>query len=70
MSATDLRRLAVPIDVNHASRDELQSLPGIGPVLSERIVAGRPYESADDLDRVRGIGPATIERLRARLLVR
>jgi competence protein ComEA len=67
MSTDDLRRLAVPIDVNHASIDELRSLPRIGPVLAQRIVDGRPYDSADDLQRVRGIGPKTIANLRARL---
>jgi len=69
MVTADLRALAVPIDVNHAPIDELRSLPGIGPVLAERIVAGRPYEGADDLDRVRGIGPKTLARLRPRLRV-
>lgn len=68
MATLDLRRLAVPIDVNHAPIDELRSLPGIGPVLAERIVAGRPFADADDLDRVRGIGPKTIARLKPRLL--
>jgi predicted flap endonuclease-1-like 5' DNA nuclease len=70
MSAIDLRRLAVAIDVNHAPIDELRSLPGIGPVLAERIVAGRPFADADDLDRVRGIGRKTIEKLRPRLRLR
>ena len=69
MVTADLRALSVPIDVNHAPIDELRSLPGIGPVLAERIVAGRPYERADDLDRVRGIGPKTLARLRPRLRV-
>jgi competence protein ComEA len=69
MSTADLRTLAVPIDVNHAPLEELRSLPGIGPTLAERVVAGRPYASADDLDRVRGIGPKTIARLRSRLRI-
>ncbi|HET6583316.1 MAG TPA: helix-hairpin-helix domain-containing protein [Nannocystaceae bacterium] len=69
MTTLDLRRLAVPIAINHASIDELRSLPGIGPVLAQRIVAGRPFADAGDLDRVRGIGPKTIARLRARLLL-
>lgn len=67
MSTNDLRALAVPIDVNRASVDELRSLPRIGPVLAQRIVDGRPYASPDDLERVRGIGPKTIANLRARL---
>jgi competence protein ComEA len=56
-----------PLDVNTASLAELQSLPGIGPVLSERIVqarAQRPFTKADDLRRVPGIGPKTLEKIR------
>jgi len=58
---------ALPIDLNRADAAELQSLPGIGPALAERIVAERKeqmFTSADDLVRVRGIGAATIARLR------
>jgi competence protein ComEA len=59
--------LRPPLDVNRATVEELQSLPGIGPALAERIVAAREEQmfiSLDDLVRVRGIGEATIERLR------
>lgn len=60
-----------PIDVNRAGPDELQSLPGVGPVLADRIVADRAragrYRKPEDLLRVRGIGPALLERLRPRI---
>lgn len=50
------------LDLNTATAAELDSLPGIGPVLAERIVAYRtaegPFQSADELDAVPGIGPA------------
>lgn len=52
------------VRLNGASVPELEALPGIGPALAARIVAGRPYLAVDDLDRVRGIGPARIRALR------
>lgn len=55
------------IDVNRASPDELTRLPGVGPVLAERIVASReadgPFHSPEDLTRVSGIGSATAARM-------
>jgi competence ComEA-like helix-hairpin-helix protein len=52
------------IDINTASAEELDKLPGIGPKMAERIVANRPYKTIEDLDKVPGIGTATLDRLR------
>jgi competence protein ComEA len=56
------------VDLNRAAPAELDALPGIGPVLAERIVAHRArhgrFETLDELAAVRGIGPRLIERLR------
>jgi len=50
-----------PIPINRADKDILTSLPGIGPVLAERIVQRRkqhgPFRSKDELLQVAGIGP-------------
>lgn len=51
------------VDINGASFEELQKLPGIGPVLAERIMAHRPYQSPTDLEKVPGIGPVMVRRL-------
>lgn len=64
--------LAGPIDLNRASVEELQKLPGIGPKLSQAIVAEReraPFGAVEDLRRVRGIGVKTLEKLRPHLTV-
>lgn len=57
------------IMLNEASARDLQMLPGIGPALSERIVAARerdgPFPSVDSLRRVPGVGRKTIEGLRS-----
>lgn len=55
---------AVLVDLNLATRAELESLPGIGPAMAERIERERPYATVAALERVRGIGPRTMELLR------
>lgn len=55
------------ININTASVEELQQLPGVGPSTAEAIVAHRdkhgPFSSPDALDDVRGIGPAKLSAL-------
>lgn len=62
-----------PLDLNRASAQELDALPGIGPVLAARIVEARErqggFRRMEDLAAVRGIGPRAIERLRGRVIV-
>ena len=59
---------AGPVNINSATPDELDTLPGIGPATAAAIVSDRsahgPFKSVDDLQRVRGIGPAKFEQLR------
>ena len=55
------------VDLNSATAQELDALPGIGPVLAQRIVAHRdeqgPFRSVDQLDDVPGIGPTIFAEL-------
>lgn len=58
------------INVNRATQQELETLPGIGPALASRMIATRqqqPFTSVEDLQRVSGIGPTLSERLRDRV---
>lgn len=56
------------VNLNSADSAELQTLPGIGPAMAERILAHRdehgPFGRVEELRAVSGIGPATMERLR------
>ncbi len=61
------------IDPNNAPADSLELLPGIGPVLADRIVAYRQhnrFEREVDITEVTGIGPKVYERLRPYLKIR
>ena len=49
------------VDVNSADVKTLETLPGIGSTLADRIVAGRPYHSVDDLAKVKGLSKSKID---------
>jgi competence protein ComEA len=55
---------AAKVNINEASSDQLQTLPGIGPAHAREIIAKRPYKSIDELERVKGLGKSRIETLR------
>ena len=60
---------AAPVDLNTASVEELDALPGLGPVTAGAIVAWREangkFTSIEQLGEVEGIGPARLEKLRS-----
>lgn len=61
------------LDPNNAPADSLELLPGIGPVLADRIVEYRKqnrFDSPVDITSVKGIGPRLFERLRPYLKVK
>jgi len=57
-----------PVSLSSATVEELDQLPGVGPITAQKIVDYRtehgPFSSVDDLDSVPGIGPTRIEQLR------
>ncbi len=55
------------VNVNTASASELENLPGVGPKMAAKLIAGRPYSSLNDLDKVKGIGPSMLKKLEPRV---
>lgn len=56
------------VDVNSADAKALETLPGIGPTIAQRIIDGRPYQSLDDLAKVKGVGPSKAQALKGRVV--
>ncbi|HEV7758281.1 MAG TPA: ComEA family DNA-binding protein, partial [Acidimicrobiales bacterium] len=61
------------VNLNTATVDQLDALPGIGPAIAQAVVDYRdrngPFASVDQLLEVRGIGEAKLEDLRERVTV-
>lgn len=61
------------VNLNRATKAELDSLTGIGPVIAARIIAYRnqngSFMSIEDLLKVSGIGSKTLERIRSRIAI-
>jgi competence protein ComEA len=59
---------AGPVHLNSATLDQLDALPGIGPVTAQKILDYRQqhgaFGSVDELDAIAGIGPARLEQIR------
>jgi competence ComEA-like helix-hairpin-helix protein len=64
---------AAPINLNTATSEQLQQVPGIGPSTADKILQMRKsygaFKSVDDLLAVQGIGPKRLEKMRKYLVV-
>ncbi|HET8921376.1 MAG TPA: helix-hairpin-helix domain-containing protein [Candidatus Acidoferrum sp.] len=62
-----------PVNINTASSEQLQTVPGIGPVTAEKILKMRKsygaFKSVDDLLAIRGLGPKRLDKMRKYLTV-
>lgn len=68
-SDTSKKKVAAkPVNINTASKAELQTLPGVGPVMADAILkykkANGKFKSADDLLNVKGIGEKTLKKMK------
>ena len=52
------------VSINSATQDELETLPGVGPVSANKIIDGRPYSSIDELLSKKAISASVFEKIK------
>lgn len=59
-----------PVNLNTASKEQLESLPGIGPQKAQAIIDGRPYQKTEDVMKVKGIKEGIYNKIKDHITVR
>jgi competence protein ComEA len=58
------------VDINSASAEELDKLPGVGPARANAIIANRPYGGKDDLNNRKIIPPNVYNQIKDKIIAR
>ncbi|HTM90168.1 MAG TPA: helix-hairpin-helix domain-containing protein [Terriglobales bacterium] len=56
------------IDINSATKDELEALPGIGPATSQKIIEGRPYRAKSELLKRKIVSANEYEKIKSEIV--
>ncbi len=57
------------VNLNTATKEQIEALPGIGPVKAQAIIDGRPYKLPEDIMKVKGIKEGTFNKIKGSITV-
>ncbi len=59
-----------PVDINTATKEQLEALPAIGTTYSQKIIDNRPYKRKDELVSKKVIPTATFQKIRSKIIAK
>ena len=58
------------VNVNTASKDQLQTLPGLDEEMADRVIAGRPYHTVDEVGTKGVVSPEEFQSIKRKIVVK